>query len=183
MFLFRVSKSDFFRSTLLLEQLGRDGDTAAGTLAETRARFIAFVSRLRIVVQPRRKSDADSDHERGWASLSAPGAVAGADPNRLPPSIPSGTVADAADAPRCGVDWSALQKAPLKPAQTAATPSPPPSAMTPVSAGPGGCHSDQWRAPPNTAELSPHGDEAAQSILEIQDTMLDADPVSLYCGY
>ena len=133
------------------------------------------------VVQPR--LDADSDHERGWASLSAPGAVAGADPNRLP-SIPSGTVADAADAPRCGVDWSPLQKAPLKPAQTAATRTPSPlSAMTPVSAGPGGGHSDPWRAPPNTAELSPHGDEAAQSILEIQDSRLDADPVSLYCGY
>ena len=142
----------------------------------------AFVSRLRIVVQPSRKSDADSDHERGWHSLSVPGAVAGADSNRLP-SIPSGTVADAADAPSCGVDWSALQKAPMKPAQTSATPSPPLSAKTPVSAGPGGCHSDQWRAPPNTAELSPGEDEATQSILEIQDTRLDADPVSLYCGY
>ena len=149
----------------------------------------AFVSRLRIVVQPRRKSDADSDHERGWHSLSAPGAVAGADSNRLP-SIPSGTVADAADAPSCGIDWSALQKAPMKPAQTAATRTPSPlSAMTPVSAGPGGCHSDPWRAPPNTAELSPGGGEGAatrtQSILEIQDTTgrLDADPVSLYCGY
>jgi hypothetical protein len=143
-----------------------------------------FVSRLRIVVQPRRKSDADSDHERDWHSLSAPGAVAGADSNRLP-SIASGTVAADADAPSCGVDWSALQKAPLKPAQTPATPSPPLSAMTPVSAGPGGCHHDpdQWRAPPNTAELSPGGGEATQSILEIQDTRLDADPVSLYCGY
>jgi hypothetical protein len=56
------------------------------------------------------------------------------------------------------------------------------SAMTPVSAGPGGCHSDQWRAPPNTAELSPGEGEATQSILEIGH-WLDADPVSLYCGY
>ena len=145
----------------------------------------AFVSRLRIVVQPRRKSDADSDHERGWHSLSAPGAVAGADPNRRP-SIASGTVAADADAPSCGVDWSALQKAPMKPVQTAATRTPSPlSAMTPVSAGSGGCHSDPWSAPPNTAELFPGGGEgeATQSILEIRDTRLDADPVSLYCGY
>jgi hypothetical protein len=67
----------------------------------------------------------------------------------------------------------------MKPAQTAATP-PPLSAMTPVSAGPGGCisrnDSDQWRAPPNTAELSPGREAAAQSIygaalsiLEMQD--------------
>jgi hypothetical protein len=168
-------------SSSKLIQLACDGDTSVGTLAETR--FIDFVSRLRIVMQPSRKSDVD--RERGWHSLSVPGAVARADPNRLP-SIASGTVAADADAPSCGVDWSALQKAPMKPAQTAATPSRTPSplsAMTPGSAGPGGCHSDPWRAPPNTAELSPGKDEATQSILEIQDTRLDADPVSLYCGY
>jgi hypothetical protein len=130
----------------------------------------------RIVVQPLRECDADSDHERGRPSLLAPGAVARADPNRLP-SIPFGTVAADTDAPSCGVDWSALQKAPIKPAKMAATPSPPVSAMTPVSAGPGGCHSDQWRAPPNTAELSPGEDEATHSNLEIQETRLDADPV------
>jgi hypothetical protein len=64
----------------------------------------------RIVVQPLRESDADSDHERGWPSLLAPGAVARADPNRLP-SIPSGTVAADADAPSCGVDWRSAEGA------------------------------------------------------------------------